>query len=82
MNRINQLVLCDEWRLAFSMSDKSFYININKARLDLLESYALRDAVRYVGPRRRAMEKQVTRYYSGDGMNLMDIEDWNRRVKE
>ena len=64
MNRLNMFVLTDEWRLAFSMSDKSFYININKARLDLIESYGLRNAIRHVGPRRRAMEAQVTRYYS------------------
>lgn len=75
MNRINQFVLCDEWRLAFSLSDKQFYGNINRDRIDLIESYGLRDAIRHVGPRRRAMEAQVTRYYS-DGRRLIDIKEW------
>lgn len=75
MNRVNRFVLCDEWRMAFSLSNKEFYGNINRGRLDLIESYGLRDAIRHVGPRRRAMEAQVTRYYS-DGCRLIDIKEW------
>ena len=69
MNRLNKMVSIDEWVLGSSIrGGRNPYL----PRRWLAESYALLDAVRHVGPRRRA-EMRV---------NTAGSEDERQRFKE
>lgn len=70
-NRLNNLVFIDEWTLeSTERNGHSTYL----PRKWLAESYAILDAVRHVGPRRRAEIEAVTRITEDD--RRMFRESW------
>ena len=70
-NRLNLMVFIDEWVLDSASRDgRSTYL----PRKWLAESYAILDAVRHVGPRRRAEIEAVTRITEDD--RRMFRESW------
>ena len=74
MNRINQSLDWVYFRLSFAFSEQLYYRHINRARNDLIIEYGIRDGVRYAGPRKRRLERQLTRYCS-DGVRIFDLEE-------
>ena len=72
-NRLNLLVFIDEWVLDSASRDgRSTYL----PRKWLAEAYAILDAVRHVGPRRRAEIEAVTRITEDDRRTFR--ESWER----
>jgi len=74
MNDINGRLTNTLWRLEYAYSSKN-YLGLNRVRMDLIEIYGIRDAIRYAGPRKRTLERQLTRYFSDDGERLVEMRE-------